>query len=429
MKKYLFCLFCLISLGICAQEKQTIRLSPEQVEALFLQQNLELIAEQMNVDIADADIIQAKLWENPELSIGSVNLWSTDKQREGEKEIISPLFGSFARNTQFSLELSQLIQTANKRNKLIRREKVTKEIVIQEFEEVLRSLKVELRKSTSEIIYSQAYVKVLTNQEESLNKLIQAYQNQVKQGNISRNELLRLQSSSLELEDEINKATEELNEHLKNLKILLNAEPFVTLEIEDTQNTVANPANLSLSNLIQTAFEFRPDIKRQHLETQYHERSLSYEKSLRVPDITLSAEYDRAGGVWKDYVGFGVSFSLPFLNRNQGGIKAAKISRDQSQYLAQQQQNIAQHEVAEVLSNYTRAYNFYIKISKNDLLTELDGMLEVYTKNLMNRNISMLEYLDFMDTYKSNKQTILTSRKKVDMLFEDLQYTIGTEIK
>lgn len=429
MKKYLFFLFSVLSLSIFGQEIQTVRLSGEQVEAIFLQQNLELIAERMNIDIADADIVQAKLWENPELSISSVNLWSTKNQREGLDEPIPPLFGSFARNTQFTVELSQLIQTANKRNKLINREKVSKEIAIQEFEVVLRGLKVELRKSISEILYSQSYLKVLINQEQSLDQLITAYQSQVKQGNISRNELLRLQSSSLELENEINETKEELNEQIKILKTLLNAEPFVVIEIEDTKHNTADPANLSLANLLQTAFESRPDIKRQKLETQYHEKSLSYEKSLRVPDITLNAEYDRFGGVWKDYVGFGVSFSLPFLNRNQGGIKAARVSRDQSQYMVQQQQNIARHEIAEVFSNYTQAYNFYNKISQNDLLAELDSMLDVYTKNLLNKNISMLEYIDFMDAYKTNKQTILTSLKKRDTLFEELQYTTGTEIK
>lgn len=429
MKKYLFFLFALLSLNISGQEVQTIQLSSDKVEAIFLQQNLELIAERMNIDIADADIVQAKLWENPELSISSVNLWSTKNQREGEKELIPPLFGSFARNTQFTVELSQLIQTANKRGKLINREKVSKEIAIQEFEEVLRGLKVELRKSINEIIYSQSYLKVLTNQEQSLDQLILAYQSQVKQGNISRNELLRLQSSSLELENEVNETREELNEQLKTLKILLNAEPFVVIELEDVKHSTADPNNLSLATLLQTAFESRPDIKRQKLETQYHEKSLLYEKSLRIPDITLSAEYDRHGGVWKDYVGFGVSFSLPFLNRNQGGIKAARVSRDQSQYLVQQQQNIVRHEIAEVFSNYTQAYNFYTKISQNDLLTELDSMLDIYTKNLLNRNISMLEYLDFMDAYKTNKQTILASQKKRDTLFEELQYSTGTEIK
>lgn len=430
MKKYLLLLLSIFSLiTIKAQEPQVLQLSAEQVEALFLKQNLQLIAEHLNIDIADAAIVQAKLWDNPEISVGQINLWSTDRQREGEKEAIPPLFGSFARNTQFSVELSQLIQTAGKRGKLVKQEKISKEIAIQEFEEVFRGLKVELRKSINEIVYLQAYQKVLAQQEESLGQLTIAYQKQVAQGNIAKSELLRLQSALLELENEANDTQIDINEQQKGLKTLLNVPPSVVIEIIDNTKKVQNPTNLSLAELLAMASEYRPDVKASRLQTQYHEKSLAYEKAQRIPDLTVNANYDRYGGVWKDFIGFGVSFDIPFFNRNQGNIKAARINRDQSIHLAELQQNQAQHEVAEAFGNYALAYRFYKRVSENSLLSELDGMLTIYTKNLLNKNISMLEYIDFMDSYKTNKETLLSARKKVDTQFEELQYTVGSEIK
>jgi cobalt-zinc-cadmium efflux system outer membrane protein len=177
--------------------------------------------------------------------------------------------------------------------------------------------------------------------------------------------------------------------------------------------------------LIEQSIASRPDLKRQEKQVIYYDKSLVYEKSLRVPDVTLSAVYDRYGGVWKDFAGVGISIGLPFFNRNQGGIRAAKIGRDQSQYLLQQQQNTVVHEVTEVFGNYQQACLFYKKTSENELLSELDGMLEVYTNNLLNKNVSMLEYIDFMDTYKTNKQIIFMAKKQVNMLFEELEYVVG----
>lgn len=430
MKKYLLLLLSIFSLtNIKAQEPQVLQLSAEQVEALFLKQNLQLIAEHLNIDIADAAIVQAKLWDNPEISVGQINLWSTDRQREGEKEAIPPLFGSFGRNTQFSVELSQLIQTAGKRGKLVKQEKISKEIAIQEFEEVFRGLKVELRKSINEIVYLHAYQEVLAQQEESLGQLTIAYQKQVAQGNIAKSELLRLQSALLELENEANDTQIDINEQQKGLKTLLNIPPSVVIEIIDNSKKIQDPTNLSLAELLAMASEYRPDVKASRLQTQYHEKSLAYEKAQRIPDLTVNANYDRYGGVWKDFVGFGVSFDIPFFNRNQGNIKAARINRDQSIHLAELQQNQAQHEVAEAFGNYALAYRFYKRVSENSLLSELDGMLTIYTKNLLNKNISMLEYIDFMDSYKTNKETLLSARKKVDTQFEELQYTVGSEIK
>ncbi|MDU1890792.1 MAG: TolC family protein [Dysgonomonas sp.] len=428
MKRYLLFLICslICSRVTYSQEVQYRKLSCKEIEALFIENNLILLAERYNIDIADAAVAQAKLWDNPTLSISDVNLWSTKRQRGEISDIAS---SSFTKNTEFSIELSQLIQTANKRGKLIRREKVSKEIALQEFEDVLRNLKIELRKSIYDLHYAQTYMAILTNQLESISRLVESFKNQVQQGNIAKSELLRLQSSLLELENEINTTRADLGEQKKSLKILLNIDPFVQIEIADNPEKTINPDKIILQDLMQLAEDSRPDMKQYRLHTQFHKRTLDYEKSQRIPDITLSANYDRYGGVWKDFIGFGVSIDLPFFNRNQGNIKAAKLNIDQSSYLEQQHKNIIRHEVMATYNNYVNAYRFYTRITEDSLLPELDNMLEVYSKNLLNKNISMLEYIDFMEAYRTNKQTILTAQKNVNLQFEELQYMIGTEIK
>lgn len=429
MRKYLLFLSCVfLTSTLFGQYPKVLKLKPIEIEAVFLEQNLQLIAEQMNISIADADIAQAKLWDNPTLTIQDVNLWSTKSQREGESEVIPPLFGSFAKNTQFSIELSQLIQTANKKGKLVAREKVSKEIAIQQFEIVLKGLKTELRKSISEITYLQNYQNVLSTQKESLAKLVESYKRQVEQGNIAKSELLRLQSSLLEIENENNEVKTELNEQLKNLKSLLSVEPLINIEIVETEVNTVNPDAIVLTQLLEQTAENKPDLKLSKLQTRYFEKSLAYEKSQRIPDVTFSANYDRFGGVWKDFVGFGISIDLPLLNRNQGGIRAAKFNHDQSLYLEKQQVNQAQHEVVTAYTNYAQSYEFYRQTCMNELLSELDAMLNVYSKNLLNRNINMLEYIDFIDSYRSNKHTVLMARKKMEEQFEELQYIVGTEI-
>lgn len=428
-QKILLLIVVLPFVNLFAQNSTTLTFTPEQFEALFLKQNLQLIAEQMNIDIADAAVIQARLWDNPELSIGSVNLWSTDKQRDGEDEVIPPFLGGIGKNTQFSIELSQLIQTANKRGKLIRREKIAKDITKEEFEDVLRGLRIELRKSIYEVCYLQSFLKVLYSQAESLEQLIHTYRKLAKEGNIARSELMRLQSSLLEKESGILENQALLNEYQKTLKALINADPLVIIIFEKGSSEPVRPDRISIQTLLEQSIDLRPDVRRQLLTTQYYEKSLAYERSLRVPDLTIQANYDRAGGVWNDFVGFGISIDLPFFNHNQGNIKAAKFLMEQSHYLAEQTKKNVQNEVVEAYDNYRQAYEFYKKNHDDDFLQELDPMLDVYTKNLLNRNVSMLEYVDFMETYTSNKQIILTSEKNVNIQFEELQYLAGTEIK
>lgn len=431
MKRYIFAfaLFFMFA-RVHSQEQPVLKLSPEQFEALFLKQNLLLIAEKMNIDVADAAIIQARLWENPELTVSSVNLWSTGNQRDGEAELIPPLFGSFARNTQFTVELSQLIQTANKRAKLVRMETVAKDIAMREFEDVLRGLKAELRKTVFDAAYIQSYLKILQTQSKALEQLINAYRKQVLEGNIARNELLRLQSSLLEIENEMNESSITINEFQKTLKALVNADPLVIIEFDMDSNPahLPVPSDLSLSDLLNKSLDYRPDIQSRQLAIQYYEKSFAYEKALRIPDLTINANYDRFGGVWRDFLGVGVSIGLPLLNRNRGNIKAARLLTDQSRYLEEQQVKLAQNEIVEAYHNYDQAYRYFIKINDDDFLAELDKMLDIYVKNLQNRNISMLEFTDFMDTFRTSKRIVLESEKNVKTCFEDLQYVTATEL-
>jgi cobalt-zinc-cadmium efflux system outer membrane protein len=106
----------------------------------------------------------------------------------------------------------------------------------------------------------------------------------------------------------------------------------------------------------------------------------------------------------------------------------AKFKIEQSNYNSEYQKNSIQQEVAEIYCNYTMNYRFYQKITDNDFSEDLENMLEVYSRNLLNRNISMLEYIDFMDSYRTTKQAILTTKKNLDTSFAELQFSINSSI-
>jgi len=161
----------------------------------------------------------------------------------------------------------------------------------------------------------------------------------------------------------------------------------------------------------------------------YNEKLLIYEKSQRVPDIALSLGYDRYGGMWKNFASIGFSFDIPVFDRNQGNIKIAKLSIDQSTYDAEYQKKAIQQEVVEMYRNYSLNYNYYKKLMDNDFSEELEKMFEVYSRNLQNRNINMLEYIDFMYAYKTTKEAILIAKKNVDISFAELQFSVNNQIK
>lgn len=430
MKKYItIFLICTSLHRASGKDKEQVSLTPNQIESIFFKQNLELIAESMNISIAQASITQAKLWDNPTLSVGDMNLWSTTTQRNGEATIIPPLFGSFARNTQFSIELSQMIQTAGKRSKYVSIEKSGKEISTIQFEELLRLLKTELRKTINEMIYINASLDITKMQYDTLNDLIRKYDVQLALGNFSKRELMRLQAALLDIEQEMNTLCIDANNKEKILKALLCCNSNTTIIIQtETDLVLPNPNKYTPSSLIKEAILSRPDYKLVDLEIERSNKTIKYEKAMRVPDVTVSTSYDRAGGVWNNFIGFGVSMDIPLLNRNQGNIKKAQIEKHQKEIIKQNLQLSIEHEVIEAYDNYCLFYNFYKKTKDNPIIEELDTMQKIYTKNLLDKNISMLEFIDFLDTYKSNKQAWFTAKLNVSNQLEELRYIIGNDL-
>ena len=420
IKLVLFCILCIYK--TVAQD--TIRLSIEQAEKQFVTKNLLLLAERNNIAVADAAIVQAKLLNNPTISVGDMNFWSPKAAENLEIDR-----AAFADKIAYSVELEQMIRTAGKRRKLIDLEKVSKDIAIQEFEAFLLALRTELRTGLFETVYLQAYADVLRNQASVISDLVEVYKRQSANGNIAKSELIRLQSSMIELETEANEILTELNKQYKELKVLLNIRPETKISISPPTVLTKHPDDISPAELWEMAKTSHPDYILSDLNVEYGEKNIALEKSQRVPDLGLRFNYDRYGGVWKDFVGVGVSFDIPVFNRNQGNVKIAQFKQEQAAYEAEYRKNRIQQEIIERFTNYDRNYRFYKKHTDNDFTDDLDNMLDVYTRNLLNKNINMLEYVDFMNAYKTTKQALLIAKRNLDTSFAELQFSVNNELK
>ena len=114
--KYKILISCLLLTLPKVSWRQTT-LTLEEAEQLFLKNNLELREQETERLVAESAIQQAKLFNNPELSLEQLNLWSTQSQREGEDTAIPPFIGSFGKNTQFAIALEQEVRLGGKRRK------------------------------------------------------------------------------------------------------------------------------------------------------------------------------------------------------------------------------------------------------------------------------------------------------------------------
>ena len=92
----------------------TLHLTVKQAEDIFLKNNLQLIAQHYNIGIAEAQVITAKLFPNPDINM-STGLYNPDARK---------YFDHSMGQDEYAGSISQLFTTAGKRNKNIQLAKI-----------------------------------------------------------------------------------------------------------------------------------------------------------------------------------------------------------------------------------------------------------------------------------------------------------------
>lgn len=389
----------------------TVRLTIKQAEDLFINNNLQLIAQRYNIDNASAEIITAKVFPNPDFSFSNG---------------IHAAGVSNAFNEQ-SFNVSQLFTTAGKRNKNIQLAKIGVEQAEFQFFDLLRTLKFTLRSDFFTVYYQRQSAMVYDQEITALSKTLTVFKEQYAKGNIAEKEVLRIQSQLYSLQAEYNGLQTGIDTTESELKMMLRlpaknaVDPQVTTDIAGKDVVAGTP----YQQLLDSANVNRYDLRYSKATVDYNNMNLQLQKATAVPDFSLSLNYDKLGSYGQNFISAGIGFSLPFFNRNQGAIKQAHIAVDQSKYQLQNQQNQVESDVAtnyKIALRLEKLYNSFDPKFKDDF-THL--IAEVF-KNYEKRNIGMLEFLDFYDSYKTNALQLNSLQLNRITSLEQLNYVTGT---
>ncbi|HTQ27659.1 MAG TPA: TolC family protein [Puia sp.] len=395
----------------------TLHIDLDSAESLFLHQNFSLLAQKYNVDAQKALILQARLWPNPNLSLANGPLW----------HVSQPVDATFFHNSSISASLSQLILLAGKRNKQIKLAEANAKLSEYQFFDLLRTLKYTLRTDYFNIYYLQQSAKVYHEEITSLQQVVSAFAEQAGKGYIAEKEVVRVKAQLYSLQSEYNDLNNQINDRQSELKLVLQVKNTTYIDPVPDSASLHNldPARYSLGAMIDSAYRNRTDLQIARANSEINKLNYSYQKSLGVPDLTLSLSFDQQGSYVNNFQALGASIDLPFFNRNQGNINSAKAMIDFS----------AATEKSTTATVEENVYRSLQKAFDNDKLyrnidpafyQDFNRLLHEVLINYQKRNISLLEFLDFYDSYKQNilqENAIQYNRVSA---FEDLNYYTGT---
>jgi cobalt-zinc-cadmium efflux system outer membrane protein len=391
----------------------TLKITVKEAEDQFLKNNLQIIIQRFNIDNASAQIITARLFPNPDFNFN--NGIHTNDVTQGP-----------AYDDQ-SVSVSQLFTTAGKRNKNIQLAKIGVEQARDQFFDLLRTLKFTLRNDFYTIYFNEQSAKVYNDEINSLQKTLSVFREQYAKGNIAQKEVLRIQSQLYTLQAEYNNLQVSIDTVQSEFKILVKAKPGAYVEPAykydlDGKSIVEM---VPYQKLLDSAYNNRYDLKLAKSTVDYNNMNLQLQKATAIPDFSLSLNYDKYGNYGTNFLGAGIEFNLPFFNRNQGNIKQARIAIDQSQVQLQSQQDKIESAVATDYKGALRLEKLYNSFDPQ-FKQDFNHLIQEVVKNYEKRNISLLEFLDFYDSYKTNTLQLNTIELNRVTSLEQLNYDTGT---
>ena len=259
----------LILCVVTVHAQDTIRLSLPEAENQFLQKNLSLLAEKYNIDIAKALVVQARLYTNPNFSVTG-NIYNQQQKK---------LLDVSNQSGEYIIAVQQLIRVAGKRNKEIKLAETSTKLSENRFFDLLRTLRFSLRSNFYSAYYLQNSINAYQVQIISLIKLNESYEALKIKGVVTVKDAIRIKSLLYSLKAEQTGLQNQLNDVEAELQILLqdNKTRFTPV-MEKNDGLSASFKQMNLTDLIDTAYQYRFDLKLAENTLLYNQQNLALQK-------------------------------------------------------------------------------------------------------------------------------------------------------
>lgn len=353
--------------------------------------NLGLAAQKYNVSIAEASILTAGIFPDPQIDMETSN-------------------NGVSKNMGHTLEgaLSWTLELGGKRKARIETAKNEAEYAKLQLQDYIRNLLADASLGYIDALKSKALLDVQKESYHSMLTLAKSDSIRYKLGDISR---VTSQQSKLEAYSLLNNVY-----HLEGIQQQAVTALSDFIGDDSTGKDITGDLNsfnrnFSLSDLITQAVSKRADLLASKQNINTAASRIQLEKANRIIDLGLSAgaghntsaNNEIAPSPAVNTVKLGISVPLKFSNRRNMNLKIAEMGYSQAETEYRQIENSIRMEV-------TQAYQQYVSTQKqlhqfdNGMLTEAESILKGITYSYQRGESSILEVLNAQRTYNELRQ-------------------------
>ncbi len=412
-------LLCVVS-GTSFGQLDTIRITFVEAERQFTNGNLQMLAARFNIDAARAAIADARLWTNPNIAVEQ-NIYNQSTQR----------WFDVTSSGNTGVQIQQLFLLAGKRGKQEHIAEVNTALAEDSFNDLLRTLKLELRTDFYTIYFLHQSVEFYDESISSIEKTVSMMEGLYAQRSVLLSDVLRLKSLLFSLQNERLGLVQRIADSETSLRILLCDTSLAVktyLPVIDLNRLEAfSPDSLSPNEVMAAALEHRPDLRKASGTVMLEEANLAYQKSLVIPDLTVGGLWSRAGSYIPNYFALTLSIDLPIFNRNQGRIELSERTLDANRLISDNYRITVSQEAVTALHRASELDHLY-RASNSSFLHDYHTLLNDMIANYQKRNMSVIAFADFIESYRTSMVQMNQLANDRASAFEALSYVVGTDI-
>lgn len=403
-----------------ADASQVFQLTLEEAEKSFVERNLMLLAAQYQIEARKALIIQAGLYANPNVFL------ETNIYNHKTGQYLDP-----TENGSQIIQVQQLFLLGGKIDKRIKVAEINKSISENQFFDMLRALKLELRSTFFALHFMRESVMYYDQTIEALSRTVKSAEVALSRRAITRAEYLRLKALNYFLRNE--RANILVNVRMKevNLRVLMNRPDLAGMQIIPVVNdkllesTAAN--DLNIRQLVELAETHRPDIKAAMLNLRYESANLDLQEANAIPDLAFGPVFNRANTYLPNYFGLTAQMSVPLFDRNQGNIEAAKKAITAKSKELMNERMKLEGELSASLIRAKEKDKIYQEF-KQGHVQDFRELVHVMVQSYQKRYISVIELADFFETYRNSIVQLVDLKTQRTEALEQINYAIGKDI-
>jgi cobalt-zinc-cadmium efflux system outer membrane protein len=206
---------------------------------------------------------------------------------------------------------------------------------------------------------------------------------------------------------------------LKRVLAIPESEPLkITGEIE-----TPGKLDVPLDTLVERALAARGDLLALRRAGEAREAEVRLARTKRLPDLGLSATYEREEGT-DDIHGVGVAVSLPVFNRGKGKIAEARARSSRAGLELERGRLEIERQVAEAYRRYVAAYE-YVGIYDREILDRVTDNLELLRLSLEAGKIGPVELIPVRRDLTEVRREYLESLGELHRARAALEIAVG----